>query len=447
MPDTSPTRRHGGQVLVDQLALNGVTRVFCVPGESFLAVLDGLVGSGIDVVNARHEGGAAMMAEADGKLTGRPGLAIVTRGPGATNASAGVHVAFQDSTPMLLLIGQVARDQRDREAFQEIDYRAMFAPLAKWVAEVDLAERLPEYLSHAFQVAMSGRPGPVVLALPEDVLSGMVETADAAAARPARNEASSEAITEIVARLEAAEQPLVLAGGPGWSAKAAGDLGRFAERAVLPVAVSLRCQDYLDNRHANYAGDVGIGINPALAARVREADILLVLGPRLGEMTTSGYTLLTVPNPAQSLIHVHPDASEIGRVYRADLGIAADAADVVARLADAAIRPRTGWATRVREARADYEALAGPAGDAGRPQARGRHRAPRCRAGGRRDPHQRGPATIRPSRTATTATGAGARSSRRHRARWATAYRPPSPPSCATRPERSCASPATAAFR
>ncbi len=345
---------HGGALLVSCLAAQGVQRVFCIPGESFLAALDGFHDSDIEVIVARHEGGAAMMAEATGKLTGRPGIAFVTRGPGATNASSGVHVAFQDSTPMILFVGQVARDQRDREAFQEIDYRAMFGPLAKWVAEIDDAERIPEYVSHAFHLAQTGRPGPVVLALPEDMLSGPADGVPVPAATLPSGLASESDVEAVIERLAAAARPLVIVGGGGWSAKAAHDLGRFAESMGLPVGASFRCQDYLDNRHPNYVGDVGIGINPALAERVRDADVILALGARLGEMTTSGYTLLAPPVPKQSLIHVHPDPSEIGRVYRPEIAVVARPGAFTGQLA-AAARPRKADAW-CQTARADYEA-------------------------------------------------------------------------------------------
>ena len=356
MTDPTPLR-HAGDLLVRCLAAQGVDRVFHIPGESFLAALDGFVGTGIDLIVARHEGAAAMMAEADGKLTGRPGIAFVTRGPGATNASAGVHVAFQDSTPMILFVGQVASDQRDREAFQEVDYTAMFGSLAKWVAQVDRADRIPEYLSHAFHVAQSGRPGPVVLALPEDMLSGPVGDAPAAAppATVPSGRVSEAEVEAVIDRLAAAERPLVIAGGGGWSADAAHALGAFAERMDLPVGVSFRCQDYLDNRHPCYAGDVGIGINPALADRVRAADVILALGPRLGEMTTSGYTLLTPPVPRQALIHVHGDPSEMGRVFRPEIALAGRPGAVAIQLAEAAGRRDPAHRPARAEARAEYD--------------------------------------------------------------------------------------------
>ena len=348
--------RHGGKVLVEALEAQGVERVFCVPGESYLAALDGLFESGVDTIVTRHEGGASLMAEADGKLTGRPGITFVTRGPGATNASCGVHVAYQDSTPMILFIGQVASDQRDREAFQEVDYRAMFHPLAKWVAEIDRVDRIPEYVSHAFHVAQSGRPGPVVLALPEDILSSDYTGAPAvpAATLPSGKAAESD-VGAIVDMLAKAERPLVIVGGGPWSQKAANALGRFADKAALPVGASFRCQDYLDNRHSHYVGDVGIGINPKLAERVKNADVILSLGARLGEMTTSGYTLLTPPLPRQTLIHVHADAAEIGRVYRPALGVVANAAELVCQLADAARSPESPREQWITGARSDYE--------------------------------------------------------------------------------------------
>ena len=326
--------RHGGKILVDQLKIQGVERVFCVPGESYLAALDGLYESGIETIVGRQEGGVAMMAEAHGKLTGTPGIAFVTRGPGATSASAGVHVAFQDSTPMILFVGQVASDQRDREAFQEVDYRQMYEPLAKCAAEIDRIDRIPEYISRAFHVAVSGRSGPVVLSLSEDMLSAtadVLDALDALPANPARQMVCDEEVSEVIDRLKRAQRPFVIVGGSGWSAEAANNLGYFAAALGLPVGVSFRCQDYLDNRHPNYVGDVGIAPNPELAEQVRNSDCLLVLGARLGEMTSSGYRLFDVPNPKQGLIHIHADADELGRVYRPEFGLACRAADFLAR--------------------------------------------------------------------------------------------------------------------
>ncbi|MEP0520030.1 MAG: thiamine pyrophosphate-binding protein [Hyphomicrobiales bacterium] len=324
--------RHGGQILVDQLRIQGVERVFCIPGESFLAALDGLYDSGIGTIVCRQEGGVAMMADATARLTGKPGVAFVTRGPGATNASAGVHIAFQDSVPMVLFIGQVASDQKDREAFQEVDYRQMFGPLAKWVAEIETTERIPEYVSHAFHVANSGRPGPVVLALPEDMLSAMADVPDIPAATVVKNALSTEAASQIRDALQASERPLIIAGGGGWSAQAAENLGVFSTALGVPIATSFRCQDYVDNMHPNYVGDVGIGINPTLSDYIKNSDCLLVIGSRLGEMTTSGYSLLDIPQPQQKLIHTYPDASELGRVYRPDMAFVSGSAEAVAQL-------------------------------------------------------------------------------------------------------------------
>ena len=350
--------RHGGKILTDHLVAQGVGRVFSVPGESFLAALDGLYESGIQNVVCRHEGGAAMMAEAHGKLTGRPGVAFVTRGPGASNAAAGVHVARQDSTPMILFVGQIARGHRDREAFQEVDYRAMFGPLAKWVSEVDQTERLPEYLCRAFHVATSGRPGPVVLALPEDMLSAEVDVPDLAPTAPARMAVSGDDIAEIMANVSRAKHPLVVVGGSGWSDNAALNLQTFAEKQGLPVAVTFRRQDYMDNRSQNYAGDLGVGGNPALMRRLQQADCLLVLGARLGDIATGGYELVDPACPEKIILHVHPDPNLPGSVYRTDLAITARAPDVVAELAKS---PKAGdWSAHTKSARAEYEAWQKP---------------------------------------------------------------------------------------
>ncbi len=346
--------RHGGRILADHLAAYGVTRVFSVPGESFLAALDGLYDHGIANIVCRHEGGAAMMAEATGKLTGRPGVAFVTRGPGATNAAAGVHVAKQDSTPMILFVGQIARGHRDREAFQEVDYRAVFGPLAKWAAEVDQIERLPEYISRAFHVAMSGRPGPVVLALPEDMLSSRAEVPDLpppAAAVPGGAEAQAAAVA---AAIRAAERPLVVVGGSQWSVEAAEALEAFAEGWGLPVAVSFRRQDRLDNASRAYVGDLGVGMNPRLAARLKAADLLVVLGSRLGDIATGGYELLDPARPPR-LVHVHADAGELGRVFRPEVSVCATAPAMVAALAALTPPNARAWDGWAQEARADFE--------------------------------------------------------------------------------------------
>ncbi|WP_224824041.1 thiamine pyrophosphate-binding protein [Cognatishimia sp. MH4019] len=324
--------RHGGQILADQLKILGVRRVFSVPGESFLAALDGLYDSGIDNIVCRHEGGAAMMAEAYGKLTNTPGVAFVTRGPGATNASSGIHIARQDSTPMVMFVGQIARGHRDREAFQEVDYRAMFAPLAKWVAEVEDTARLPEYISRAFSVAISGRPGPVVLALPEDMLSAEADVPDLIPSTSALPDLTGPAQT-ILSRLKTAKNPLIVVGGPLWTASASAALAQFAETAALPVVTTFRRQDYLDNRHPNFCGDLNVGLNPTLAKRLQAADCILALGTRLGDIATQGYTLLDPAGHGKTLIHVHADADELGRVYAPTLAVNAPAPAMIAALA------------------------------------------------------------------------------------------------------------------
>jgi acetolactate synthase-1/2/3 large subunit len=350
-------QRSGGQILVDGLQIHGVDIVFGVPGESYLAVLDALHDAPIRFVTNRQEGGAAFMAEAYGKMTGRPGICLVTRGPGATNAAIGVHTAFQDSTPMILLIGQVGGDFVEREAFQEIDYRRMFGEMSKWVAQIDRADRIPEYLAHAFQVATSGRPGPVVLALPEDMLAASAAVADTGAYQPVQASASAAQMAQLHAMLAASRRPLVLLGGGGWDVAACDAIRIFAEAQHLPVACAFRFQDLLDNRHPHYVGDVGIGINPKLAARIKQADLILAIGPRLGEMTTSGYSLLEAPRPQQKLIHIHSGAEELGRVYQADLMINSGMPQIAAALA--AMPAATSGAqatvlqTTVTEARAE----------------------------------------------------------------------------------------------
>jgi acetolactate synthase-1/2/3 large subunit len=345
--------RTGGQILVDALQTHGTDTIFGVPGESYLAVLDALHDAPIRFITNRQEGGAAFMAEAYGKLTGRPGICFVTRGPGATNASIGVHTAFQDSTPMILFIGQVGNDFVEREAFQEIDYRRMFGQMAKWVAQIDRADRVAEYVARAFQVATSGRPGPVVLALPEDMLVTNATVADARPYQPAQASPSADQITQLRAMLASAARPIVLLGGAGWNADACEDIRRFAERNRLPVACAFRFQDLLDNRHEHYVGDVGIGINPKLAARIKESDLILAIGPRLGEMTTGGYTLLEAPRPRQTLVHVHSGAEELGRVYQADLMINSGMPQIAAALADMAPVAATAWENTVAAARAE----------------------------------------------------------------------------------------------
>ena len=349
---THPSRS-GGQILVDALHIHGVDTAFGVPGESYLDVLDALHDSDIRFIINRQEGGAAFMAEAYGKMTGKPGICFVTRGPGATNASIGVHTAFQDSTPMILFIGQVGQDFMDREAFQEIDYRRMFGQMAKWVTQIDRADRIPEYIARAFQVATSGRPGPVVLALPEDMLITEAAVADTRRYSPVQAAPSAAQIDSLRAMLAAARRPLVLLGGATWNAQACADLQAFAENNSLPVGCTFRFQDLLDNAHPNYIGDVGIGINPKLAARVRDADLLIAIGPRLGEMTTSGYSLLASPVPKQRLVHFHTDAEELGSVYQADLMINSGMPQACAMLAAMAPVDAPAWKHTVAEARAE----------------------------------------------------------------------------------------------
>jgi len=315
--------RHGGRILADALVAQGVKLAFGVPGESYLPVLDGLhdLQDRLRFIVCRQEGGASYMAEAYGKLTGEPGVLFVTRGPGATNGAIGVHTGFQDSTPMVVFIGQVPNEFVEREAFQEIDYRRMYGQMAKWVAQIDRVERIPEYVSRAFHTAVAGRPGPVVLALPEDTLFSDAAVADVPRHHVVRAAPAPADIERLRRLLADAQRPFVLVGGGGWSAEACRGLKKWIESNGLPVGTSFRCQDLFDNRSANYVGDVGIGINPKLAERVKQADVLLVIGARLGEMTTSAYSLVDAPVPRQALVHVHGGAEELGRVYRPALAI------------------------------------------------------------------------------------------------------------------------------
>lgn len=350
--------RTGGQVLVDALRINGVERAFCVPGESYLAVLDALhdARDDIELIVCRQEGGAAYMAEAYGKLTGKPGICFVTRGPGATNASVGVHTAFQDSTPMILFIGQVARDQVEREAFQEIDYRRMFGQMAKWVVEVDDAERLPELLSQAFHRATNGRPGPVVVALPEDMLTDRVAVADAGPARRIEAAAAPADLQRLQALLGEAQRPLVVLGGGGWTAAAVADARRFIQAQNLPVAASFRCQDLFDNTLPQYAGDLGLAAGPELVEAVKSSDLLLVIGARLGEMSTGGYALVDIPVPRQALVHIHPGIEELGRVYQPTLAINAGMPTIAAQLAALAPAKPQAFAEWVQRLNSGYRA-------------------------------------------------------------------------------------------
>lgn len=319
--------RNGGRILVDNLVAQGCDRIFHVPGESFLAVLDALHDvPQVDLVTCRQEGGAAFMACADGAMTGKPGVCFVTRGPGATNASIGVHVAMQDSQPMLLFIGDVDRSMRDREGFQEVDLPAMFAPLAKWATRIEDARRIPEYVARAWNVAISGRPGPVVIALPEDMLLDKVEAVDrpVSTSYPLMPDVNQEAAHQIVERIRTAKRPIAIVGGAGWDISTGLHFATFAERWGVPVAGAFRRQDAIRNTSPAWAGNLGYGPSPKLTQRIRDADLLLVIGARLGEATTDGYTLVTPDHPGQTLIHVHPDPEELNRVYHADMAVCCD---------------------------------------------------------------------------------------------------------------------------
>jgi acetolactate synthase I/II/III large subunit len=345
--------RSGGRILVDQLQLHGVERLTCVPGESFLAVLDALHDAAIDVLVCRQEGGAAIMAEAYGKLTGRPGICFVTRGPGSMNGSHGVHIAAQDSTPMIMFVGQVERGMREREAFQELDYKAVFGTIAKWVVEVDSAERMPELVARAFRVAMQGRPGPVVVSLPEDVLTEMSDVADAPRVEPADTVPSDDDLKTLAEMVKAAKKPFMIVGGSRWNAPACKAVADFAARAGIPVAASFRRAQLFPADHPNFAGDLGIGPNPKLAARIKDADLLLLVGGRMSEVPSSAYTLIDVPSPKQRLVHVHPGAEELGRVYQPALAIQASPIAFASKLGSLEIGGR-GNAEEAATAHADY---------------------------------------------------------------------------------------------
>ncbi len=350
----------GGQLIVEALEAQGVERVFCVPGESYLAVLDALCDSRIRTVNARHESGAAMMAEAEGKLTGRPGICFVTRGPGATNASPGVHVAQQDSTPMILFIGQIERGMRGRDAFQEVDYTRMFGGMAKWVAEIDSADRVPEMVSRAFHTAMAGRPGPVVLVLPEDMLVETADVAPAQRAEPVDSAPTPAQVAEFGLLLANAKRPLVIAGGTRWTEESVAALRAFSEAFALPVAVTFRRQMLFDHTHPNYAGDVGLGINPKLVGLVKDADLILLLGGRFSEVPSQSYALLGIPETGKTLVHVHPGAEELGRVYRPDLAVNATPGAFLEAVAGLTPPASPAWAGRAETAHAAYGAWSVP---------------------------------------------------------------------------------------
>jgi acetolactate synthase I/II/III large subunit len=356
----------GGQLVVEALRSHRVEMAFSVAGESYLEVLDALFDAPeIRLVTCRQEGGAAFMAEAYGKLTGKPGVLLVTRGPGACNASIGIHTAFQDSTPMVVLVGQVSRHQIDREAFQEVDFRKMFAPLAKWVTQIDMAERVPELINHAFQVATSGRPGPVVVALPEDMLREHCAATVVGPYRAVRAHPGAADLAELRRLLGAAERPIMLVGGSGWTDEACRDIARFAQANNLPVCCSFRRQDIFDNRLPFFAGDLGTGANPALVARVRESDLLLAVGARIGEITSQSYSLLGIPDPGKVLVHIHAAAEELGRVFRPTLAIQSGMPEFAAAAAvlDPVARPR--WSQWREAVRSEYESGLVPTAAAG----------------------------------------------------------------------------------
>ena len=346
--------RTGGQILIDQLVLHGVTHAFCVPGESYLAALDALHGSKIGLTVCRHEGAASMMAEAVGKVTGRPGICFVTRGPGATNAAAGVHIARQDSSPMILFVGQIGRDMRDREAFQELDYRAVFGTVAKWATEIDEPTRIPEIVSRAFHTACNGRPGPVVIALPEDMLTERALVSDATAYEPVEIWPGLTDMSRLQKMLWAAKRPIAIIGGSRWSEAASAAMMRFAERFALPVATTFRRAHLFDAEHPCYAGDFGIGPNPKLLARVKGADLVLLIGDRMSEMSSQSYTAFGIPEPQMKLVHVHPGSEELGRVYHPALAINASPTAFCASLEGLQPPNEIAWRGEIETAHADF---------------------------------------------------------------------------------------------
>lgn len=361
MTTTQVRPRTGGQLIVDQLVAQGVDHVFCVPGESFLAVLDALVDVNINVTVCRQEGGAAMMADAHGKLSGRPGICMVTRGPGASNAMAGIHIARQDSTPLIMFVGQIDRSMREREAFQEMDYRAVFGPVSKWATEIDDPARIPEIVSRAFHVAMSGRPGPVVIALPEDMLTQVAEVLDAPRVEPIESAPAVGQMADLARRLATAKAPVAIVGGTRWSAQAVAQFADFAQRFSLPVTASFRRQMLFPHDHPCYIGDLGLGLNPELLKRVQEADLLLLVGGRLSEIPSQSYTLLNIPVPTQTLVHVHPDSGELGRVYFPELAINASASAFAAELSALAAPSQIPWAQETARLHKSYLAWSTPA--------------------------------------------------------------------------------------
>ncbi len=346
--------RTGGQLIVEALEANKVERIFCVPGESYLAVLDALHDSAIKTVVCRQEGGAAMMADCEGRLTGRPGVCFVTRGPGATNASAGVHIAMQDSVPMILFIGQIGSHAKYREAFQEVDYQAFFGGIAKWVVEIEDAARIPELVTRAFAVATSGRPGPVIVSLPEDMLTSQAEAPAALPFTPVETSPGEAEMRALFERLENAERPIAILGGTRWTADAKSAFEKAAEEWALPIACSFRRQMLFDHLHPCYAGDIGIGPNPKLAAYIKQSDLVLLIGGRFGEMPSSDYTVLKSPYPDQTLIHVHADANELGRVYRPEVAINASPSAFVKAFAGHSPKAPPVWDAETANLHAAY---------------------------------------------------------------------------------------------
>jgi acetolactate synthase-1/2/3 large subunit len=346
--------RTGGQILVDQLKIQGVSRVYCVPGESYLAALDALYDSGVDVTICRQEAGATIMAVTEGRLTGRPGICFVTRGPGATNAAHGVHIAEHDSAPLILFIGQVERKMIGRGAFQEMDYRGVFGSFAKWVVEINDAAQIPEILQRAWHVAMQGRPGAVVISLPEDVLTDLAEAQDAPRAEAAPIWPGLTQMAELQKMLWAAERPIAIVGGPGWTPAATASALRFAERFEMPIVAQFRRASALDGEHPNYAGEIGLSPNPKLVQRIANADLVLLIGGRMSEAASQSYTLFAIPAPKQKLAHVHADANEIGRNYNPALGIVATSAAFASALEGVQPPNAISWSDATRQARAEY---------------------------------------------------------------------------------------------
>ncbi len=414
--------RTAAEVLVDQLRIHGVRHVFCVPGESYLAVLDAFHDSDLSVTVCRQEGGACMMAEAVGKATGRPGVVFVTRGPGATNASPGIHIAKQDSTPVVMFVGQVARDMKEREAFQELDYRAVFGSMTKWTTEIDDPARVPEIVSRAFYIAANGRPGPVVVAIPEDMLIERVAVADAPPFALIETSPGAAEMEKFAQMLGAARAPIVLLGGSRWSQEACDQVGRFAQKYSLPVATTFRRGHLFDQTHACYAGDLGIGPNPKLLERIKSSDLVVLIGGRMGELPSQSYTLFDIPGPQVPFIHVHPGTDELGRVYSPTLAINATPTAFAAALENLKFAQRAFGRRQRRECR--LSRMDGEADrTAGRRQFRQSRRLAARKSAAGRHHLQRRRQLSRPGFIVSSASAASPSMSRRPRARWAMACR------------------------